>query len=165
MRFLLLLFIVFPIIELWLLFKLAAAIGATATVAEVLLSGVLGVALMRLQSPRTLMRGRERLDAGELPAQELFEAMILALSGVLLLVPGVISDGVGIWGLLPWTRRWLARRLAQNARVTGVYMHGFQRRRQADHTFEGEYWHEQDGARHHRQLDRDDAPSDRDRDA
>lgn len=156
MRFLFLLFIAFPILELWLLFRLADTIGATATVAEVLLSAVAGVLLLRHQGPRTLMRGRERLDAGELPAREMIEGMVVGLSGLLLLLPGVITDVIGLCGLLPWGRRWLAGRMADNARVSGVYMQGFYRQRHQDRTFEGEYWH--DGAPPDptaRHLDRD----------
>lgn len=156
MRFLLLLFIAFPILELWLLFRLADAIGATATVAEVLLSAATGVLLLRHQGPRTLMRGRERLDAGELPAREMIEGMVVGLSGILLLLPGVITDVTGLCGLLPWGRRWLAGRMANNAGMSGVYMQGFYRRRDQDRTFEGEFWRE--GGRNDtasRQLDRD----------
>lgn len=104
---LLLLFILVPLLEIWLLIKVGGRIGATPTVALVVLTAVVGVTLLRLQGLRTLTRANERLRGGELPAQEMGEGLILALAGILLLTPGFATDAVGFACLVPPVRRRL----------------------------------------------------------
>ncbi len=104
---LLLLFILVPLLEIWLLIKVGGRIGATPTVALVILTAVIGVTLLRLQGLRTLTRANERLRAGELPAQEMGEGMILAVGGLMLLIPGFATDVVGFACLIPPVRRRL----------------------------------------------------------
>jgi UPF0716 protein FxsA len=104
MRFLLLLFIVMPILEMWLLITIGGHIGALSTILLVLLTALIGVGLLREQGFATLWRGREKLQKGQLPAQEMVEGLVLAISGALLLTPGFITDVVGFAGLLPYTR-------------------------------------------------------------
>lgn len=104
---LLLLFILVPLLEIWLLVKVGGRIGATPTVALVVLTAVIGVTLLRLQGLRTLSRANERLRAGELPAQEMGEGLLLAVAGLLLLTPGFATDAVGFACLIPPVRRRL----------------------------------------------------------
>jgi UPF0716 protein FxsA len=104
MRFLLLFFIVMPILEMWLLITIGGHIGALSTILLVLLTALIGVGLLREQGFATLWRGREKLQQGQLPAQEMVEGLVLAISGALLLTPGFITDVVGFAGLLPYTR-------------------------------------------------------------
>lgn len=110
MRFLLILFIVVPIVEMTLLIEVGARIGAMATIGLVLLTAVLGLNLLRQQGFSTLMRVNEKLESGELPAQEIAEGLLLAIGGALLLTPGFFTDAIGFACLLPWSRRWLVKR-------------------------------------------------------
>lgn len=107
MRFLLLPLIVYPLLELWVLFKVGAAIGALATLALVIASGIAGAAILRRVGLHTLSRVNLRLYRGEAPAKELFEGFTLALAGLLLFLPGLIGDVIGLFCLLPTVRRWL----------------------------------------------------------
>lgn len=111
MRFLLLIFVTVPIFEMWLLIKVGGQIGALPTIGLVFLTALVGLALLRQQGFATLLRGRQKLESGEIPAQEMAEGLVLAVSGALLLTPGFFTDAVGFAGLLPVTRRWLVRRL------------------------------------------------------
>ena len=95
MRFLFLLFIVMPIVEMWLLIAVGAEIGALYTIGLVLLTAVSGARLLREQGLATLWRGRRKLEEGQLPAQEIGEGIILAVSGALLLTPGFITAVLG----------------------------------------------------------------------
>ena len=113
MRYLLLLFIVMPVVEMWLLITVGRQIGALPTIGLVLLTAVVGVALLRAQGFATLFRARQKMDIGELPAMEMAEAIVLAVCGALLLTPGFATDVLGFAGLIPPVRLWLAiRRLA-----------------------------------------------------
>lgn len=106
-----LVFFVLPIAELWLLIRLGVMIGATLTVALVLGTAVLGLAVSNRQGLRTLSRVRERLARGEAPAAEVVEGMLQTFAGLLLVLPGPLTDTAGLLGLMPPLRRWLAGRL------------------------------------------------------
>lgn len=124
MRFLLLLFVAIPIVEMWLLIKVGGLIGALPTIALVLLTAMIGLALLRQQGFSTLMRGRGKLASGEIPAVEMIEGLVLAVSGALLLTPGFFTDAVGFAGLLPFSRRWIVRRLLAGGRIVDLRYHG-----------------------------------------
>jgi UPF0716 protein FxsA len=70
-RYFLLMFILMPIAEMWLLITVGSHIGALATIALVLLTALVGVGLLREQGIATLWRGREKLQEGQLPTTEI----------------------------------------------------------------------------------------------
>jgi len=119
MRFLFLAFIVLPIVEMTILIKVGALIGALNTIGLVLLTAVIGATMLRRQGLATLLRANERLNSGQLPAQEVAEGLILAVGGALLLTPGFVTDAAGFLCLIPTTRRWLARRAMKHMVVVG----------------------------------------------
>ena len=102
------LFIVMPIVEMVVLIKVGGMIGALNTVGLVLLTAVIGAALLRQQGLSTLLRANQRLNSGELPAREVAEGLILAVGGALLLTPGFVTDTIGFLCLIPGSRHWLA---------------------------------------------------------
>ena len=118
MRYLLLLFIVMPIIEMWILISVGSSIGAINTIGLVLLTALIGISLLREQGFETLWRGREKLQRGNLPAQELIEAIILAVSGALLLTPGFVTDAIGFMGLIPVFRRKIFNNMLHRIKAT-----------------------------------------------
>lgn len=97
------------VLELWLLLKLSAAFGAAATVLLVIASAMVGLWLLRVEGFRTLLRASQRMEAGEIPAQEVVEGGLLAVGALMLVLPGPLSDVVGLVCVLPPSRRWLAR--------------------------------------------------------
>ena len=109
MRILFLLFIVMPVLEMWLLITVGSQIGAMATIGLVLLTAVVGAGLLREQGFATLWRGQRKLQEGQLPAQEIVEGIVLAVSGALLLTPGFFTDAIGFAGLIPPIRALFVR--------------------------------------------------------
>ena len=101
-------FIIVPIIEMVVLIEVGGMIGALPTVGLVLLTAVIGAAMLRQQGAATLLRANQRMASGELPAREMAEGLLLAIGGALLLTPGFITDAVGFACLIPSTRRWLS---------------------------------------------------------
>lgn len=95
MRVLFSIFVIAPILEMWLLIEVGGLIGALPTIGCVLLTALIGASLLRQQGVSTLLRARQRLDVGELPAREILEGLMLAVGGALLLTPGFITDAVG----------------------------------------------------------------------
>ena len=130
MRVLFILFIVVPVLEMWLLIEVGSVIGALPTIALVLLTAVVGVSLLRREGLSTWVRGNRKLEQGELPAEEMIEGLMLAVSGALLLTPGFVTDVVGFLGLIPITRKKLARALLAKGAIQGFVYSESQFRRQ-----------------------------------
>ena len=105
MRFIFLLFIILPIAEFMLLMEVGSRIGALPTIAIVLLAAYVGVQIIKRQGFATLIRAQQRMQSGELPTAELLEGFMLAVGGVLFLIPGFITDIVGVVCLISFTRR------------------------------------------------------------
>jgi len=153
-RYLLLLFIVMPVLEMWLLITVGSEIGALLTIGLVLLTAVVGAALLREQGFATLWRGRQKLQEGKLPAKEMGEAIILAVSGALLLTPGLLTPGfvtdvIGFAGLIPPIRALLVSRILSKMIVTGSPVGGFANQNvdQAENSgnvIDGESWERKD---------------------
>ena len=109
MRFLFLIFIVMPIIEVAVLIQIGQVIGVWWTVALVVTTAFIGVNMLRVQGLATLTRANWRMQSGQIPAQEMMEGVFLAIGGALLLTPGVITDVFGFLCLIPVTRIWMVK--------------------------------------------------------
>ena len=114
-----LIFFATPIVEMYILLEVGGEIGALPTIGLVMLTAVIGVALLKRQGLSTLTRGIERVDHGELPASEIVEGVLLAVAGALLLTPGFVTDGIGFFLLFPPGRAWVAAHVLQRAVVIG----------------------------------------------
>ena len=99
------LFLAVPLVEIVLLIKVGGIVGAGWTIFLVVLTALIGAALVRVQGLATFMRIQSQLAQGEMPAMEVFEAMALFLAGALLLTPGFFTDAVGFVLLVPVFRR------------------------------------------------------------
>lgn len=117
---LLFLFIVVPIIEIALFVQVGGFLGLWPTIALVLITAIVGASLVRSQGIATLMSVQQRLQQGELPAQQIVEGVMLAVSGVLLLTPGFMTDALGMLVLLPAPRAMLARQLMSKVKVQSM---------------------------------------------
>ncbi len=110
-------FTLIPVIELYLLINIGASIGAFKTLALVILTGAAGAYLARMQGLQTMFRVRSRLEMGEMPADDMLDAVIIFVAGIVLLTPGLLTDAAGLLLLIPATRLrfkvWLRRKLDQ----------------------------------------------------
>jgi len=107
-KLLLLLFILIPLAEIYVLILVGGGIGALPTVSLCILTAALGTLLLRAQGIQTLKRVQDKIDRGELPATDVIEAFILLISGMLLLTPGFITDIIGFFCLVPGPRTRIA---------------------------------------------------------
>lgn len=115
------LFICVPMIEIALFMQVGVFIGFWPTIGIVFLTAIVGASLVRSQGLQTLMSVQSRMQQGELPAQQIVEGVMLAVAGVLLLVPGFMTDAIGMAVLLPKPRAWLAKQLMQRVKVSGQF--------------------------------------------
>ncbi|NAS61223.1 membrane protein FxsA, partial [Pseudomonas syringae pv. actinidiae] len=125
MRVFLLLFLLFPVLELFLLVRVGMSIGFLWTFLLVVATSMLGLFVMRVAGFATALRARESLARGELPAQEMLEGLMVAVGGGLLLLPGFISDILGVICLLPITRRLLISKVRRRAEDQAMRQRAF----------------------------------------
>ncbi|NOX09293.1 MAG: FxsA family protein [Gammaproteobacteria bacterium] len=104
-----------PILEIYLLIEVGQSLGAITTIFFVVFTAVLGALLMRYQGLSNLQRVQNSMQAGDLPALEMMEGPVLLLGGVLLLVPGFLTDTLGFLLLFPLVRRALLRRFLSHS--------------------------------------------------
>lgn len=117
-------FIVVPLIELWLLIQVGQVIGAAWTIVALLAVSVAGAWLLRREGTRAWSRFRTALASGRVPTDEVVEGALVLLGGALLLTPGFASDAVGLLLMIPPVRALVAstarRRLAARLMVTTI---------------------------------------------
>ncbi len=127
------LFIGIPLIEIYLFIQVGGAIGALATVALVVVTALVGVALLRAQGLQTMAKFQQRVAQGEMPADTMLEGAALLFGGALLLTPGFLTDAIGFLCLLPVTRRPLVRWLISNVTLqNNVHMYSSYSRKDHD---------------------------------
>ncbi len=102
--YLFLLFTIVPLAELALLIKLGQYLGVSSTIFIVVITGALGAVLARFQGVRVLKEIEKKVNAGALPADKMFDGLIIFCSGLLLITPGIVTDLIGFMGLIPFTR-------------------------------------------------------------
>ena len=121
----LLIFIVAPIIEIVVIVKVAGVIGGWNTVGLLILTSIVGAYLVRHEGFAVLRKVQAQLNRGVLPGNELIDGLLVLAGGLMMLVPGFITDVVGLVLVLPPTRplgravvlRWVDRRLSSQTRA------------------------------------------------
>jgi UPF0716 protein FxsA len=119
-RFLFIFFVIVPLAEMLLLFEVADRIGSLTTLGMVVATAVIGVQILKRQGFSTLTRASQKLQSGQLPAQEIVEGMLLAAAGALLLTPGFITDTIGFVFLTGPLRRSIARSVIRSGMVKAM---------------------------------------------
>ncbi|HTW14133.1 MAG TPA: FxsA family protein [Nocardioides sp.] len=118
------LFVVVPLLELYVLIQVGQVIGAWWTILLLVLDSILGTWLIRREGSRALAALRTALETGRMPARELADGGLLLIGGTLMLSPGFVTDVFGILLILPFTRpvfrRVLTRVVAARLIVTAT---------------------------------------------
>lgn len=105
MKLVMLLFIIIPALEIWLLITAGNVIGAIPTIFLIMLTGIVGAYLAKQQGYATIRAAQYQLQEGIIPGDALLDGICILVGGVLLLTPGFITDTVGFLLLLPPGRR------------------------------------------------------------
>jgi UPF0716 protein FxsA len=118
---LLLAFLAVPVLEIYVIIQVGQAIGAIPTVVLLLVDGIVGAAIVRHEGAKAWNALREAIAAGRVPTREIADGACIVLGGALLLAPGFVTDAVGLFLVLPFTRplarRLLARMMGRRVRV------------------------------------------------
>lgn len=112
-----LLFTVVPFVEFALLIWIGSKTSWLVSVAMVILPGLIGAWLVRLEGIRVWRLAREQVARGELPAAQLLEGLLVLIAGVLLIAPGVLTDLTGLALLIRPIRRFVRRRITERYRA------------------------------------------------
>ncbi len=118
MPFFLLAILSLPLIEIAVLIFVGSNIGVFPTIGLIILTGFLGMLLLRIQGFAVISRIRTEMDSGQIPDKSMADAAMIALAGVFLIIPGFVSDIIGILLFLPPVRALI--RTAIGKRVTIV---------------------------------------------
>lgn len=105
MRYLALLIIVVPALDIGVLLLSGKTIGVLPTIAFILFTGVAGAYLAKREGLQTLRRAQEQLSYGQIPGDSLLDGICILVGGTLLLTPGFITDLFGFLLLFPPSRR------------------------------------------------------------
>jgi UPF0716 protein FxsA len=139
---LLVLFVVVPAVEIYVLVQVGQAIGALPTVALLLADAALGTWLFKREGSRAWLALREAVEQHRVPGKEVADGALVVLGGALLITPGFVTDVLGVLCLLPPSRAVLRRLLARvvTARLLVVPppARGPRRRGTRDDVIEGE---------------------------
>jgi len=143
-------FVVVTLAEIYVLVSVGDAIGAWSTILLVVITALIGSTLLKQQGWSIMAKAQQNIAEGKTPALEMLEGVVILVSGVLLLTPGFITDGLGLLGLMPWSRSYFINHfLEKNAeRVfsnkNSVFINRARssetKKTNKDDAIEGEFW-------------------------
>ena len=142
-------FVVVTLAEIYVLVSVGQAIGGLSTVLLVVITAFIGTSLLRQQGWSTMAIAQQSMAEGRTLAMEMLEGVVILVSGILLLTPGFLTDGLGLLGLMPWSRHYFINHfLEKNAeRVfksrNSVFINRSETtdsKSKRDETIEGEFW-------------------------
>lgn len=113
-------FLLLPLAEIACFILVGRRIGLFPTLSLVVFSAVAGIVLMRIQGFGVLARLRRSGQEGRAPGKELLDAAMILIAGILLLIPGFLTDIVGLALFLPPVRTFLWNRLMRNVVVVDI---------------------------------------------
>ena len=128
-------FIILPVVEIATFIQFGGILGTFNTILLIFLTAIIGVYLVRLQGISTLLNIQKDIISGNAPIENIVGGFVILLSGLLLLVPGFVTDAVGFLGLLPFTRKIFANLLIK--RFMGQY--GIKQPEKNDNIIDAEY--------------------------
>jgi UPF0716 protein FxsA len=118
---LLALFVIVPAFELYLLIQIGEVIGFSRTLLLILITGMLGSYMARNQGLKVWNSFQTALASGQLPGTQILDGVIILVSGAFLITPGVITDFVGLLGLLPLTRSLIRKFVLARIKVSQIH--------------------------------------------
>ena len=105
--YLLIIFIILPIIEISIFIQVGGFVGTFNTILIIFLTAAVGVYFVRQQGFRAFQKIAVELQNQKIPVQGMFDGLVILISGILLVTPGFLTDIIGFLGLIPQTRIFL----------------------------------------------------------
>jgi UPF0716 protein FxsA len=115
-----LVFIVLPLVEIYVAIQVGHVIGAWNTIGLLLVFSLCGAWLAKRQGFAVIERMRRRLEQNELPGKEIIDGVLVFAAGILMVIPGFVTDAFGLLLLLPPVRTLVRKRLTRRFTVTTI---------------------------------------------
>jgi len=106
-----LLILLVPIIEIYLFIKIGSQIGAFNTISLIFITAVVGIYYVKYEGLNTLKSGMKQLVNNELPIYEIISGAALAFAAFLMILPGFLTDVIGLLIIIPWTRKLFFKKI------------------------------------------------------
>ena len=103
-----------PIIEIYLFIKIGSQIGAISTISLILFTAILGVFYARYEGFNTLRSAINQLLKNEIPFYEIISGAAIAVAALLLILPGFLTDFIGLLIIFPPTRKLFFKKITSN---------------------------------------------------
>ena len=101
----LLIFIGLPILEITLMIKIGQQIGAFNTILIIFFTAIVGIYYAKIEGINTIKSGMTNLYKNKIPFFEMLSGASIAIAAILLILPGFISDTIGFFLVIPFTRK------------------------------------------------------------
>ena len=108
-----LVFILVPIIEIYLLIKIGSQIGAITTILLIFSTAIIGVYYAKYEGLNTLKSGFSQLRKNETPAYEVISGAAIAFAALLLIIPGFATDLIGFLLIFPLSRKFIFNKISK----------------------------------------------------
>jgi len=108
-----LLILLVPVVEIYLFIKIGSQIGAFNTISLILITAVIGLYYAKYEGLNTLRAAVKQLVRNELPIYEIISGTALAFAAFLMILPGFLTDVVGLLIIFPWTRKLLFKKISK----------------------------------------------------
>ena len=113
-----------PIIEIYLFIKIGSQIGAFYTISLIIITAVLGLYYARYEGLNTLKSGVQQIVKNELPIYEIISGAALAFAALLMILPGFMTDIIGLLIIFPWTRRLFFKNISKKKNIKKNFIEG-----------------------------------------
>tara|TARA_B100000900_G_scaffold397936_1_gene398799 strand:+ start:2353 stop:2778 length:426 start_codon:yes stop_codon:yes gene_type:complete len=113
MNTIILLIILVPVIEIYLLIKIGSQIGAISTILLIITTAFVGVYYAKYEGLNTLKSGFYQLSKNQAPTYEMLSGAAIALAALLLIIPGFITDIIGFLLIFPITRKLIFNKISK----------------------------------------------------
>ena len=107
-----LLILLVPIIEIYLFIKIGSQIGAFNTISLILITAIFGLYYAKYEGLNTLKSGISQIVKNEVPVYEIISGAALAFAAFLMILPGFLTDIIGLLIIFPWTRKIFFKNLS-----------------------------------------------------
>tara|TARA_B000000441_G_C21403952_1_gene156414 strand:- start:83 stop:484 length:402 start_codon:yes stop_codon:yes gene_type:complete len=119
-----LLILLVPIVEIYLFIKIGSQIGAFNTISLILITAVIGIYYAKYEGLNTLRSGISQMIKNEMPIYEIVSGAAIAFAAILMILPGFLTDFLGIIIIFPWTRKLLFKNIKINKKKEKNFIDG-----------------------------------------
>ena len=116
--------ILVPVVEIYVLIKVGSEIGAITTILLIFITAIIGIYYAKYEGLNTLRSGISQMIKNEMPIYEIVSGAAIAFAAILMILPGFLTDFLGIIIIFPWTRKLLFKNIKINKKKEKNFIDG-----------------------------------------